>query len=75
VPDQDCSRGSDGGPGSLQYLASPTLPLAKTILLINKIWDRAVIQRRGSILSWSVILSVYGADTIAIDLSLSALIS
>jgi hypothetical protein len=36
---------------------------------------RAVIQRRGSILSWCVILSVYGADTIAIDLSLSALIS
>jgi hypothetical protein len=28
-----------------------------------------------SILSWSVILSVYGADTIAIDLSLSVLIS
>ncbi len=32
-------------------------------------------QRRGSILAWMVILSVYGADTIAIDLSLSALIS
>jgi hypothetical protein len=29
------------------------------------------IQRRGSILAWIVILSVYGADTIAIDLSLS----
>jgi hypothetical protein len=36
---------------------------------------RAAIQRRGSILSWIVILSVYGAVTIAIDLSLSALIS
>jgi hypothetical protein len=36
---------------------------------------RAAIQRRGSILSWTLILSVYGADTIAIDLSLSALIS
>ncbi len=35
----------------------------------------AAIQRRGSILAWTVILSVYGADTIAIDLSLSALIS
>jgi hypothetical protein len=35
----------------------------------------ADIQRRGSILEWMVILSVYGADTIAIDLSLSALIS
>jgi hypothetical protein len=35
----------------------------------------AAIQRRGSILAWIVILSVYGADTIAIDLSLSALIS
>jgi hypothetical protein len=35
------------------------------------------IQRRGPIfiLSWTVILSVYGADTIAIDISLSALIS
>jgi hypothetical protein len=36
---------------------------------------RADIQRRGSILAWIVILSVYGADTIAIDLSLSELIS
>jgi hypothetical protein len=35
----------------------------------------AAIQRRGSILAWTVILSVYGVDTIAIDLSLSALIS
>jgi hypothetical protein len=35
---------------------------------------RAHIQIRGSILAWIVILSVYGADTIAIDLSLSALI-
>jgi hypothetical protein len=35
----------------------------------------AAIQRRGSILAWPVILSVYGADTIATDLSLSALIS
>ncbi len=36
----------------------------------------AAIQRLGSILVWTVILSVYGADTIAIDLfSLSALIS
>jgi hypothetical protein len=37
------------------------------------IW--AGIRRLGSILSWIVILSVYGANTIAIDLSLSALIS
>jgi hypothetical protein len=36
---------------------------------------RADIQRRGSILAWIVILSVNGTDTIAIDLSLSALIS
>jgi hypothetical protein len=35
----------------------------------------AAIQRGGPILAWTVILSVYGADTIAIDLSLSALIS
>jgi hypothetical protein len=36
---------------------------------------RAAFQRRGSILAYIVILSVYDADTIAIDLSLSALIS
>jgi hypothetical protein len=30
--------------------------------------SNAAIQRRGSILAWTVILSVYGADTIAIDL-------
>ncbi len=35
----------------------------------------AAIQGRGSILAWTIILSVYGADTIVIDLSLSALIS
>ncbi len=35
----------------------------------------AAIQRRGSKLAWVVILSVYGAGTIAIDLSLSAMIS
>jgi hypothetical protein len=35
----------------------------------------ADIQIFNSILAWIVILSVYGADTIAIDLSLSALIS
>ena len=29
---------------------------------------RAAIQRRGSILAWIVILSVYDEDTIAIDL-------
>jgi hypothetical protein len=38
--------------------------------------DWRLLQRRGSILAWSaVILSVHGVDTIAIDLSLSALIS
>jgi hypothetical protein len=35
----------------------------------------ADIQRRVSILAWIVILSVYGTDTIAIDLSLCTLIS
>ncbi len=40
----------------------------------NGIFLGAAIQRQRSILSWSVTLSVYGADTIAIDLSLSALI-
>ncbi len=47
----------------------------------RQLWARqnsvywTAIQRRGSMLAWIVILSVYGADTIAIDLSLSALIS
>ncbi len=36
---------------------------------------QAAIQRRGSILSWIVILPVYGTATIAIDVSLAALIS
>jgi hypothetical protein len=36
--------------------------------------SRADIQRRGAKLAWMTILSVYGADTIAIDFSLSALI-
>jgi hypothetical protein len=40
---------------------------------VGKKW--AAIQKRGSILEWIVILSVYDADTIAFDLSLSALIS
>jgi hypothetical protein len=35
----------------------------------------AAVKRRGSILAWTVILSVYGADTIAIDLYLPALFS
>jgi hypothetical protein len=43
------------------------------VFWLNK--TRAAIQRQGSILAWTVILSVYGADTIAIDLPLSALIS
>ncbi len=45
------------------------------VLVIPRIITRAAIQRRGPILSWIAILSIYGADTIAIDLSLSALIS
>jgi hypothetical protein len=44
----------------------------KTMLIHD---TRAAIQRRGSILAWTVIFSVLGADTNAIDLSLSALIS
>ncbi len=35
----------------------------------------AAIQRRSSVLAWIAILSVYDADTIATDLSCSALIS
>jgi hypothetical protein len=43
---------------------------------VNKVrLVRADIQGRGSILAWIVISSLYGADTIAIDLFLSVLIS
>ncbi len=45
---------------------------SKCQVICNKT-NRAAIQ--GSILALMVNLSVYGADTIAIDLSLSALIS
>ncbi len=57
----------------LQKVISKNIFANPFILFLSKL--RAAIQRRGSKLSWSVILSVYGADTIAIDLSLSALIS
>ncbi len=56
-------------------------PLITYFLYVDLNTDTAVkrtgtaIQRRGSILAWIVILSVYGADTIAIDISLSAQIS
>jgi hypothetical protein len=40
-----------------------------------KVMSCAYIQRWGSILAWIVILSVYDAETIDIDISLSALIS
>ncbi len=46
-----------------------------TVVKIDPAQRRAAIQRQGSILPWIVILSVYGTDTIATDLSLSALIS
>ncbi len=39
----------------------------------NGLW--ANIQRQGFIQAWIVILYVYGTDTIAVDLSLSMLIS
>jgi hypothetical protein len=42
---------------------------------LDLITSWGAIQRRGSILAWIVIFSVYGADTIEIDLSLSSLIS
>jgi hypothetical protein len=43
---------------------------------VNKVRSaRADIQRRGSILAWIVISSVYGADTIETDFFLSALFS
>ncbi len=45
------------------------------ILSQQRTTSGADIQRGGSILAWIEILSVYGADTIAIDLSLSTLIS
>ncbi len=47
----------------------------KPDLTAHEVPFRAAIQKRDSTLAWIVILSVYGADTIAIDLTLSALIS
>jgi hypothetical protein len=44
-----------------------------TIPILRDGW--AAILETGPRLAWIVILSVYGADTIAVDLSLSALIS
>jgi hypothetical protein len=64
------------------FVYSPFFPLNKNSILVTQNGQgpslfKAYIQRRGSLLAWSVILSVHGADTIAevIDLSLSALIS
>ncbi len=71
------------------YYRSPMYPVVPCSSLSSKLSEKvgdfnstyiysvegADIQRQGSILAWIVILSVYGADTIAIDLSLSALIS
>jgi hypothetical protein len=47
---------------------------AIVLLLFKEPAFKAAIQRRGSVLAWIVILSVYGPETIAIDLSLSPLI-
>jgi hypothetical protein len=49
------------------------LPHRRTPALKSNRFNGAAIQRRGSKLPWSVILSVYGADTIAIDLSIAAI--
>ncbi len=60
------------------YLVKPLLSLFRTEWRERGYGLWAAIQRRGhigSILAWTVILSVYGTDTIAIDLSLSARIS
>jgi len=57
------------------FLCEAKVTNDKKFKILNQWLSRAAIQRRGSILAWTVILSVYGADTIAIDLSLSALIS
>jgi hypothetical protein len=54
-------------------LVIKTISVMDEIQFVDEI--RADIQRESYILAWTVILSVYGADTIAIDLSLSALIS
>ncbi len=58
-------------------LASPIHYRVRIVqyIILRVYYCRANIQRRGSILVWIVILSIYGADTIAIDLSLSALIA
>ncbi len=50
-------------------------PVKGIILSTGTDFSWADYLEMGSILAWIVILSVYGADTIAIDLSLSALFS
>ena len=47
----------------------------RLVLFLQYRFSWTAIQRRGSILAWTVFLSVYGADTIAIVLSLFELIS
>ncbi len=55
--------------------STQSLTLSLLVCFLS-VWQiGADIQRRGFILAWIVILSVYGVDTIATDLSFSALIS
>jgi hypothetical protein len=59
---------------TMSFLTCQPVPSCSELCVLSPLpW--AAIQRRDSILAWMLILSVYGADTIAIDLSLSALIS
>jgi hypothetical protein len=61
-------------PGSARPTAQ-TRKMNRSAMAAQTATTRAAIQGWGSILAWTVILSVYGADTIATHLSLSALIS
>jgi hypothetical protein len=56
-----------------QFSSHYQVQMAELIIIYPQSTSRAAIQRRGSVLAWIVILIGNGADTIAIDLSLSAL--
>jgi hypothetical protein len=72
------NEGETPGPGADGQERCDCISRLMDEQLMGKHWrknTRAAIQRGGPILAWTVILSVYGADAIASDLSLSALIS
>ncbi len=59
-------------PGSVTPSSTTPHPFLQMVTFKD---NNYITQRRGSILAWIVILYIFGADTIAIGLSFSALIS